>query len=341
MLNRIALRVLALAAMAAAFAAAGLTAYFGVLKPARSDAPAVKVAMTPERIARGKYLFTLADCDGCHTLRDWSRFGAPPIETSRGRGFAMPPEMGMPGAIVAPNITPDPETGIGRWTDGEKIRAIREGIRRDGSPLFPMMPYQFLRHMSDEDVQSLVAYLNTLAPIRNPLPRSAVDFPVSVLIRTAPQPAGSVPAPPRGDRLAYGRYLVAVAGCAECHTPAEKGRMDESRLFAGGHEFRLPGTRVISANITPDADTGLGTWSEQEFLNRFYQYQEYVKNGAPPVGPEGVTVMPWLNLCQLPPEDLKAIYAFLRTVKPVFHSVDTHPGSPVTQSRPSFAAPKS
>lgn len=86
--------------------------------------------------------------------------------------------------MVAPrNITPDKETGIGNWTDGEKIRAIREGVGRDGTTLFPMMGYERYRHMSYEDVYSFVAYLNTLAPVRNPVPRSRIDFPVSLLIK--------------------------------------------------------------------------------------------------------------------------------------------------------------
>src|SRR5579883_2604933 len=156
----------------------------------RQAAPPIKtVAITPARLERGKYLFeVVADCDGCHSLRDFKRFGGPVMPHGRGIGNVMPAEMELPGTISAPNITPDRETGLGKWTDGEKIRAIREGIGRDGRVLFPMMPYQAYRKMSDEDVESLVAYLNSLEPVRHAVPRSQVKFPVSLMVRFSPQP---------------------------------------------------------------------------------------------------------------------------------------------------------
>src|SRR3954471_6394697 len=192
--------------------------YMVFRSPAMAPPPDVKVQMTPERIARGKYIFTLSDCSGCHSGRDFSRFDGPVIESQRGQGVEFPKEMGLPGRIASRNITMDVETGIGGWTDGEKIRAIREGISRDGTMLFPMMPYERFRQMSDEDVMSLVAYLNTLAPVKHKVERSQVDFPVSILMRSAPQPAGAVPQPDRSNRLRYGGYLAGLAGCAGCHT---------------------------------------------------------------------------------------------------------------------------
>src|SRR6185503_21299802 len=100
----------------------------------------------------------------------------------RGQGFVFPQEVGLQGTIVESNITPDRETGIGAWTDGEKIRAIREGIGRDGRVIFPLMPYQNYRLMSDEDLYALVAYLNSLPAVRNPLPATRVNFPESLRI---------------------------------------------------------------------------------------------------------------------------------------------------------------
>jgi hypothetical protein len=227
---------------------------------------------------------------------------------------------------VAPrNITPDEEAGIGNWTDGEKIRAIREGISRDGTALFPMMGYGRFRHMSDEDVYSLVAYLHTLTPVRNPLPQTKIVFPVSMLMKGAPQPAGHVPEPDRSNKMKYGEYLVTMAGCMECHTPARQGKPLQGMALAGGQEFQSPGAVVVSANITPDLQTGIGRWSEQDFLDRFYEYKEYAEKGSPRVGPESFTLMPWLNFAQLEPRDLKAIYAFLRTQQPIYHAVDSHP----------------
>jgi mono/diheme cytochrome c family protein len=302
-------------------------AYAILRKPATAPPLDIRVEITPERIARGKQIFTVSECSGCHSARDFSRFGGPAIEGRLGEGMEFPPELGLPGRIASRNITPDVETGLGTWTDGEKIRAIREGISRDGSPLFPMMPYERYRKMSDEDVMSLVAYLNTLPPVRHKVERSRVDFPVSVLIKSAPQPAGSVPPPNRADRLAYGGYLVNLAGCAGCHTRSEKGN-PVGPAFAGGERFAFPGAVVVSANITPDLQTGIGRWKEADFVEKFHQYREYATKGSPAAGPENFTLMPWLEFSQLDASDLGAIYTFLRGQKPVYQIVDSHPGAP-------------
>jgi mono/diheme cytochrome c family protein len=330
---RVCLRVLGLLTAAATITAAGGFGYLYFRQPATAPPSDVKVAITPARLARGKYLFTVADCDGCHSQRDFSRFDGPVVEGGRGIGSVFPPDLGLPGTVAPGNITPDKETGIGNWTDGEKIRAIREGISRDGTALFPMMGYESFRHMSDEDVCSLVAYLNTLTPVRHAVPRSQIDFPVSLLMKGAPQPAGHVPEPDRSDKVRYGEYLVTLAGCAKCHTPAKQGKPLTGLRLAGGEHFRFSGMLVVSANITPDPQTGIGRWSEQDFLDRIYQYKEYVEKGPPQAGPESFTIMPWLNLAQLEPEDLKAIYAFLRTQQPVYHAVDSHPVWQAQESR--------
>jgi len=306
---------------------AGL-AFLYVRKPAQIPAASLKVPMTPARIARGKFLFEIvSDCDGCHSQRDFTHFNGPTVASGRGQGNVLSSIIeGLPGTVVAPNITPDPETGIGTWTDGDKIRAIREGVDKDGRALFPMMPYGNYRNMSDEDVESLVAYMNSLPAVRNPLPQTALNFPVNLMIKFAPQPAGSVPAPSRTDRVRYGAYLVAIGGCSDCHSPLEKGRPVAGMDFAGGRVFASSFGTVVSANITPDPETGIGKWTEEFFLKKFYDYRGYVEHGPPAVsGPEQFTLMPWLGLAQLPPEDLGAVYTFLRTVKPVAHAVETHP----------------
>jgi mono/diheme cytochrome c family protein len=304
----------------------GALGYLRFRSPNHLPAQSIQVQMTPENIARGEYIFTvLADCDGCHSQRDWARFGAPVISRGRGRGFQFPRELGLPGDVTASNITPDVETGIGAWTDGEKIRAIREGISRDGRPLFPMMPYQSLAKMSDMDVQALVAYMNTLPAVRNPLPPTRLEFPVNYLVSAAPAPARDVGPVDKNDKLARGRYLVTIAGCGVCHTLADKGEPLPGKAFAGGERFQLGGMQVVSANITPDADTGIGKMSEAEFIERFHQYRKYARDGAPEVKPESFTIMPWISLARMSRAELRAIYAFLRTVQPVQHSVETHP----------------
>ncbi len=318
------LQVAGLTLGAAACVGAAGAGYLLVRKPASAPPLDVKVAMTPERIARGKYIFTISDCNGCHSGRDFTRFGGPVVPGRQGEGFEFPKELGLPGRIAARNITPDIETGIGAWTDGEKIRAIREGISRDGTMLFPMMPYKRFRTMSDDDVSCLVAYLNTLAPVKHRVERSRVDFPVSALVKGAPRPAGSVPAPDRHNRLAYGGYLVNLAGCAGCHTESE-GKPNGGR-FAGGEKFAFPGVLVVSANITPDMQTGIGRWKEHDFVEKFQQYREYAEKGSPAAAPENFTIMPWLEFSQLEAGDLGAIYTFLRAQQPVYHIVDSHPG---------------
>lgn len=310
--------------------AAGL-AYLYFRQPVQASPSAIKVAMTPERIARGKFIFqNISDCDGCHSERDFSRVDGPVVESGGGRGSVLSALIpSLPGVVVAPNLTPDPETGLGAWSDGEKIRAIREGVDRDGRALFPMMPYANYRKMSDEDVEAVVAYMNSLAPVKNPLPKTQLSFPVNLMIKGVPQPAGSVPPHDRSDKIKHGEYLVTIGGCADCHTPMNRGQPIPGKEFAGGRPFVSTLGTVVTANITPDVETGIGKWSEEFFLKKFYDYKEYVANGPPKMsGPEAFTLMPWLGLCQLPPEDLGAIYAYLRTLKPVHNPVETHPGAP-------------
>jgi len=304
----------------------GALGYLFLRKPAMVVPLEVRVEATEARLARGKYLYDqIGACNDCHGERDFTRFGGPAKERGEGKGFVFPRELGFPGTIVAPNITPDKETGIGDWTDGEKIRAIRDGVDREGRALFPMMPYEDFRKMSDEDVYSLVAYLNTLTPIKNVLPRSRINFPVSLLIKSVPKPAGTVPPVNAGNILEYGKYLAALGGCTGCHTPRKKGEPIAGKFLAGGVVFKTPFGTVVTSNITPDPDTGLGKWTEQHFLDKFYQYRRYVRDGSPKVGPEGFTLMPWLSFCQLPEEDLKALFVFLKAQPAVYNAVETHP----------------
>jgi mono/diheme cytochrome c family protein len=307
--------------------AGGGLGYLVLRKPAAAAPSSIRVEMTPARLDRGKYIFeALADCAGCHSERDFNKFGAPVVAGGLGKGMIFPPELGFPGKVAAPNITPDVETGIGGWSDGEKIRAIREGIGRDGRALFPLMPYRFFHQMSDEDVYSVVAYLNSLAPLKRAQPRTELDFPVNLLIRSAPQPvSGPVSAPDRAGQLKYGEYLATMAGCVECHTPMEKGQLDESKRFGGGREFRVGAFLAVSANISPDPETGIGAWSEERFVSKFVNYRNFVLGTPPQVSQANFTLMPWLGYSQLTEPDLKAIYAYLRTVAPRSNQVEPHP----------------
>src|SRR5215831_18841877 len=180
---------------------------------------------TPQRVERGRYIATaLSDCMGCHSPHEWSTPDVPIPPGKEGAGELMP-TTDLPGRIVASNLTPDPETGAGLWTDDQLARAIREGVGHDGRALFPLMPYPHYRKMSDEDLGSVVVYLRSLPPIRNPLPPTEIIFPVKYLIRGVPEPlTSSVPdLPPSSSQVDRGAALVNLAGCTDCHTPQDKG----------------------------------------------------------------------------------------------------------------------
>jgi len=306
---------------------AGATAYIALATPNARPAKDIQVASTPGRVERGRYLFHhVADCAGCHSPRDPSKFAMISDLATTGAGFVFPEELGFPGKIVAPNITPDPETGIGQWTDGEKIRAIREGISRDGRPLFGFMPFRQFAKMSDEDIHSLVAYLNSLPPVRNALPKTVLNFPVSILARFEPEPFLHAPRPPsRQDRVRYGEHLAGVAGCMECHTELKNGKPLPGMEFAGGHEFAVRQFVVRSANLTPDDETGIGTWSEERFVRKFRDYRALTYATSPRSVQANFTVMPWYGFAHMEEDDLRAIYAYLRSLKPVYNPVVVHP----------------
>ncbi len=320
-MKKLAYLILGLAALAAAD-----LAYLTLMSPNSAPPSTIRVEATAARLERGRYIFeNLADCAGCHSERDWTKAGAPVIAGRNGSGVAFPKELGLPGDIVAPNITPDPTTGIGTWTDGEKIRAIREGVSKDGHALFPFMPYKGYRHMSDEDVQSLVVYLNALPPVNHAVARTKLDFPVNLFVKDAPQPVTvPVAAPQTSNPAKYGEYLVNLGGCRDCHTQQERGTPKEGMLLAGGFVFHVGQFTVLSANITPEVETGLGSWSEQRFIDKFRGYSGHTPETAPQATQANFTLMPWTNLSRLTDQDLKALYAYLRTVKPVRNAVEPH-----------------
>lgn len=302
--------------------------YLLIRRPSSAPPSKVKVSMAPERVERGQYLFTtLLDCDGCHSERDFTRLGGPVVAGKVGQGGVMQLE-GLPGQLSAPNITPDKETGIGNWTDGEKIRAIREGISKDGHMLFPLMPYPGYKFMSDYDVQCLVAYMNTLPAIRNYVPRSNVSFFVGLMVKGVPTPvaARGVPAVDPGGGEIWGEYLVSIAGCEECHTQQKRGQADTAMRFAGGRLFATPQGSVISSNITPDKDTGIGKWDFIRFRDRMYSYKQYKDTEYPKVGPERFTIMPWIAYQNLTQHDLEAMFIYLRSRRAITNFVVPHPG---------------
>jgi mono/diheme cytochrome c family protein len=296
---------------------------FLVLKRPRSQPPSTEsVARTPERLARGKYLAeNVVGCMDCHSSHRDDLFGWPARPETYGQGgFTFDQKLGVPGVVQAQNITPDIETGIGAWSDGEVLRAMREGVAKNGRALFPMMPYESLRNMSDEDARSIVVYLRSLPPIKHAIPDPQIDFPINLLIGLTPQPlAAAVPEVKKEDHLAWGKYLTTLTGCGICHTDQVKGAPVEGMEYAGGWEMKLPWGRIVTPNITPDLETGIGKVTREQFIGRI---KAFASMKEPPIAPKGRnTIMPWLEFAQMSEDELGAIYDYLRTIKPINHKI--------------------
>jgi Cytochrome c len=270
---------------------------------------------TPERWSRGKYLVEgVIPCMDCHSPHDWTQHDAPIVPGMEGAGMDFSVLKGLPGHVVAPNITPDPETGAGNWSDDALARAIREGIGHDGRTLFPMMPYENFRHLSDEDVASIIVYVRSLPPVRNRLPQTEIIFPVKYLIRSIPEPiTAPVPPPDLSQQVKRGEFLVTIAGCADCHTPMERGAPLPNMYLGGGQIFDGPWGKVATANLTPDP-SGIPYYDEALFL-------QTIRTGS--VKARTINqIMPWFVYRNMTDEDLKSIFAYLKTIKPVKHLVD-------------------
>jgi mono/diheme cytochrome c family protein len=298
-----------------------LLTYVKFALPSVAKAPDLKIEYTPERIERGKYLANhVTMCIDCHSKRDYSKFGAPMVARTTGQGGELfGREMGFPGNYYASNITP---YGVGQWTDGELLRAITTGVSRDGHALFPIMPYPNFGQLDKEDIYSIIAYVRSLESIKNDVPKSVSDFPVNFIINTIPKEPSFTSIPPKQELLAYGKYMFTAVGCNECHTPQVQGKPVEGKFLAGGFEFPFPdGTVVRSLNITPHKETGIGAWTEQQFVSRFKQYSDSTYVPHPVQAGDFKTVMPWLFYSNMKDEDLKAIYAYLQTVPPVENKV--------------------
>ena len=297
--------LLALAALALTFTVGWRPVIGAKTRPLTSR----KFQPTPERIRRGEYLVhAVNNCMGCHAEHDHK--ADPPILLSKeGAGAVLFEEGGF--RMVAPNITSDPETGIGKWSDDSIARAIREGIADDGHALFPGMPYEHFRHMSDEDLASVVVFIRSLPPVRSELPSTKIPFLFARLIQGVPQPVTEpVPEPDLSTPAKHGAYLAKIGTCSDCHTPLNpKFQPIPGMELAGGNLI----SAVASANLTPDA-SGIGYYDEALFIQAIRT--GYVRarklNSA----------MPWWIYDHMTDDDLKAVFAYLRTLKPVHHLVD-------------------
>lgn len=300
------------------------------------DPPAdINVEVTPERIQRGYYLANnVAVCIDCHSERDWNLFAGPIKPGTEGSGGEIFDEnIGFPGVVTTKNLTP---ANLGTWSDGELIRAITCGVTKDNRALFPMMPYPNYNQFTEEDLFSIVAYIRSLEPQEREIPETKLNFPLNLLVKTMPiqsyTPANEVN---KSNTVEYGKYLVTIASCSDCHTPSEKGEPLQGMYMAGGASFNFPGGIVRSINITPDAETGIGNWTKEDFIARFRFYNNEEAHNVPVnIENEFNTPMPWLMYAGMTDEDLGAMFDYLKTVTPVKNMVERFtPHSNVTASK--------
>jgi mono/diheme cytochrome c family protein len=269
----------------------------------------VSVPRTPQAVARGRRFASML-CSGCHLDPATGAFSGKWM-------IDLPKEFGT---AYAANITRDPVHGIGSWTDGEIVYLLRTGVRRDGRYAPPWMPK--LPHMSDADLLSIVAFLRSddpwVGPSQVPTQPSRPTFLAKVLANTVfkplPYPRVAIVAPDPGDRVALGRYLVASLDCYGCHS-ADFKKMnilepEKSEGFMGGGNEMLGagGHPIVTANLTPDPETGIGRWTEQQFVRALRQG---LRPGDAPLRP------PMRRFFELTDEEAGAIRAYLRTVPPI------------------------
>ena len=258
-----------------------------------------------EAVARGRYLAEgVLGCGNCHTPK--SEDGTPRLELKYAGAFVVE-EPGL--KAFAPNITTDVETGIGGWSDEEIIRSIRDGLRPDGSLIGPPMPSPFFRGMSDNDARAVVAYLRTIEPISHVVEKSTYTIPLPPAYGP---PVEYVPDVDPEDELAYGTYLAVTLGhCIDCHTPLVEGQLDFSRTNEGGRV--LPNVfginTIVSRNITPHPQFGIGEWSDDEIKRAITQ-------GVSPRGRKHLIGMAYPYYATIEDEDLDAIVTYLRSVPP-------------------------
>lgn len=297
-------------------------AFLQLVFPKVDPAPELTIEYSQDRIERGAYLANhVTICMDCHSTRDFSQFSGPPVPGTWGvGGDKFDQSMGLPGVFYAKNITPH---GISDYTDGELYRLITTGVTNDGRPMFPLMPYAYYGKMDPEDIYDIISYIRSLPSLASEIPDSKADFPVNLILRTIPKNAETTKKPDPTDQVAYGAYLVNASGCIECHTQVTpQGVIIPELAFSGGRSFPFPdGSVVTTANLTQCPDTGIGNWDEATFVARFKQYADsgYVN---PKVNPgEFNTIMPWTMYAGMKEEDLKAIFAYLKTIAPIKNEV--------------------
>jgi len=274
-------------------------------------------------LSHGKYIASVAGCTTCHTpykaeYQNPATLSLEQIQTlafneanaldqdkllAGGRVFPLGPI----GNLLTRNLTPDKETGLGNWTDDQVKVAVKTGVSVKGNILFPVMPYHVYNGMADADLDAVVAYLRSVNAVNNPIPESTIS---TAGMPTPPFTTGIV-APDASDKAARGAYLVnSVMGCTDCHTPvdAATGAPLMDKYLAGRQPYEGPWGIVYGGNITPDNETGIGTWTDDEV-------KRAILTGVRKDG-RRLILMPWFAYSNLTAEDADAVVYYLKNVLP-------------------------
>lgn len=294
--------------------------YVKVALPDTGKPADITISPSAQRLERGRYLANhVTVCIDCHSGRDWSTFSGPLVPGTQGKGGELFDEnMGFPGKIYAPNITPH---HLAKWSDGEILKAISTGVNKDGKALFPLMAYKRFGKMDQEDIYSIIAYIRSLQPISNDVPQTTLNFPVNLINNTSPGPADFQKIPDVKDSLKYGAYLINAAGCVDCHSQMDKGSIIPGTEFGGGMEFKQPAGTIRSPNITMHPGNGLGKWTREMFVQRFKSYTDSTAKLQKLGIDELNTPMPWTMYAGMTAQDLSAIYTYLKSIKPIDNKV--------------------
>ena len=252
-------------------------------------------------VKRGDYLVNgIMTCGNCHTPKG-------PTGDIMDRAFSGGISWDEPPfTVTAPNITPDPDTGIGKWSDADIKKVLRTGIRPNGTPVAMVMPTDFYEIITERDIDAIVAYLRTLKPIKNKVPDPIYKMPQ--VHHAFPGTEKPFTEAMMSDKLMKGFYLASIAHCMECHTPmGPRGREFATKLGTGGFEFPGPWGKSVSRNITQSKTKGIGSWTDDEIKRAITQ--GISKDGSKLKPPMGFHYYSTVSA-----DDLDAVVAWLRTV---------------------------
>lgn len=277
--------------------------------------PELTVTADSAMIAEGKRLATMV-CSQCHMAAN-----------GRMEGQQMKDLPAMFGKAWSANITRDEKYGTGRYTDGELAYLLRTGIKKDGEYAPPWMPK--FPHLSDHDLHSVIAYLRSDAPELEPVakkqpmcqPTFFAKFLAHVAFKPLPYPEAPIVAPPSTDKVAFGRYMATgKVECFGCHSPSFENTniMEPEKTpgyFSGGNQMPdKEGQIRITRNLTPDKETGIGNWTEEQFIKAVKYGQ---RDGKPALQ------YPMVPYSAMTDEEVSAIWAYLQTIPPIHHNIDS------------------